>query len=98
MTLNRLVGFGFNGFLGQYFSLYGAISQREGEREEKGKMIVKMAKHIHPHPRLAGKYRWREFPAVITILGNTPNFCKVGNTGKYEILGLFELKYSAIVP
>ena len=32
-----LVGcFGFNGPLGQYFSLYRAVSQREGEGEEKG--------------------------------------------------------------
>ena len=32
-----LVGcFGFNGPLRQYFSLYRAVSQREGEREEKG--------------------------------------------------------------
>ena len=32
-----LVGcFGFNGPLRQYFSLYQAVSQREGEREEKG--------------------------------------------------------------
>ena len=27
-----LVGFGFNGRLRQYFSLYRAVSQREGER------------------------------------------------------------------
>ena len=34
-----LVGcFGFNGPLRQYFSLYRAISQRGGEREEKGQM------------------------------------------------------------
>ena len=45
--------------------------------------------------RLAGKYRWREFPVV---LGNTPNFGKVGNTGKYEIFEPFELKYAAIFP
>ena len=33
----ELVGcFGFNGPLKQYFSLYRAVSQREGEREEKG--------------------------------------------------------------
>ena len=33
----RLVGcFGFNGPLRQYFSLYRAVSQREGERGEKG--------------------------------------------------------------
>ena len=32
-----LVGcFGFNGPLRQYFSLYQAVSQRKGEREEKG--------------------------------------------------------------
>ena len=32
-----LVGFfGFNGSLRQYFSLYQAVSQREGERREKG--------------------------------------------------------------
>ena len=30
-----------------------------------------------------------EFPAVITVLENTLNFAKVGNTGKYEILELF---------
>ena len=34
--MDWLVGcFGFNGPLRQYFSLYGAVSQREGEREEK---------------------------------------------------------------
>ena len=32
-----LVGcLGFNGPLRQYFSLYRAVSQKEGEREEKG--------------------------------------------------------------
>ena len=30
-----MVGFGFNGPLRQYFSLYRAVSQREGERGEK---------------------------------------------------------------
>ena len=35
--------------------------------------------------RLAGKYRWREFTAVITGLGNTPNFGKVGNTGNMKL-------------
>ena len=35
---------------------------------------------------------------VITVLGNTPNFGKVGDTGKYEIFELFELKYAAIFP
>ena len=31
-----LVGFEFNGPLRQYFSLYRAVSQREGERGKKG--------------------------------------------------------------
>ena len=43
--------------------------------------------------RLAGKCLWWEFRAVITVLGNTPNFAKVGNTGKYEILELFLLNF-----
>ena len=30
-----LVGFGFNGPLRQYFSIYRAVSQREGERRER---------------------------------------------------------------
>ena len=35
--IDWLVGcFGFNGPLRQYFSLYRAVSQREGEKEEKG--------------------------------------------------------------
>ena len=36
MVLGWLVGFGFNGPLRQYFSLYRAVSQREGERGKKG--------------------------------------------------------------
>ena len=37
VQLSWLVGcFGFNGPLRQYFSLYRAVSQREGERGEKG--------------------------------------------------------------
>ena len=36
MAVGWLVGcFGFNGPLRQYFSLYRAVSQREGERKEK---------------------------------------------------------------
>ena len=48
----RLVGyFGFNGPLRQYFSLYRAVSQREGgERGEKGQMRVKMSKQPPPAP------------------------------------------------
>ena len=36
LTICWLVGFGFNGPLRQYFSLYRAVSQREGERGKKG--------------------------------------------------------------
>ena len=37
ITIGWLVGcFGFNGPLRQYFSLYRAVSQREGERGEEG--------------------------------------------------------------
>ena len=43
--------FGFNGPLRQYFSLYRAVSQREGETGEKGEMRVKMSKQRHPHLR-----------------------------------------------
>ena len=44
-----LVGFGFNGPLRQYFSLYLAVSQREGERGKEGQMRAKMSKQPHPH-------------------------------------------------
>ena len=42
--------FGFNGLLRHYFSLYRAVSQREGERGEKGQMRVKMYKQPPPAP------------------------------------------------
>ena len=46
-----LVGcFGFNGPLRQYFSLYRAVSQREGERGEKGQIREKMSKQPPPAP------------------------------------------------
>ena len=49
--LGWLVGcFGFNGPLRQYFSLYRAVSQREGERGKKGKMKVKISKQPPPAP------------------------------------------------
>ena len=34
--VGRLVDFGLNDPLRKYFSLYRVVSQREGEREEKG--------------------------------------------------------------
>ena len=36
VNVGWLVGFGVNGPLRQYFSLYRAVSQREGERGKKG--------------------------------------------------------------
>ena len=46
-----LVGcLGFNGPLRQYFSLSRAVSQREGERAEKGQTRVKMSKQPPPVP------------------------------------------------
>ena len=46
-----LVGcFGLNGPLRQYFSLYRAVSQREGERKEKRQMREKMSKQPPPAP------------------------------------------------
>ena len=50
-----LVGFGFNGPLRQYFSLYQAVSQREGERGEKGQMRVKMSKQPPFAPTASAK-------------------------------------------
>ena len=50
-SLDWLVGcFGFNGPLRQYFSLYRAVSQREGERGEKRQMREKMSKQPPPAP------------------------------------------------
>ena len=49
MTMIWLVGcFGLSGPLRQYFSLYEAVSQREGEREEEGSRRVKMSKQPPP--------------------------------------------------
>ena len=49
----RLVGcFGLNGPLRQYFSLYRAVSQREGERTEKRSTTAKMSKQPPPGPTL----------------------------------------------
>ena len=62
-----LVGcFGFNGPLRQYFSLYRTVSQREGERGEKGQMRVKMSKHPPPAPTASAV---GPCPTVIQIVG-----------------------------
>ena len=62
-----LVGcFGFNGPSRQYFSLYRAVSQREGERGEKGQMRVKMSKQPPPVPTASAV---GSCPTVIQIVG-----------------------------
>ena len=66
-TNDWLVGcFGFNGPLTQYFSLYRAVSQRAGERGEKGWIRVKMSKQPPPAPtaRAVGPS-----PTIIQIVG-----------------------------
>ena len=42
-------GFGFNGPLKQYFSLYRAVSQKEEERGEKSIGEYKCPNSSHPH-------------------------------------------------
>ena len=62
-----LVGcFGFNGPLRHYFSLYRAVSQREGERGKKGKMRVKMSKQPPPAPTASAV---GPCPTIIQIIG-----------------------------
>ena len=61
-----LVGFGFNGPLRQYFSLYRVVSQREGERGKKGEMRVKMSKQPPPAPTASAV---GPCPTVIQIVG-----------------------------
>ena len=61
-----LVGFGLNGPLRQYFSLYRAVSQREGERGEKGEMRIKTSKQPPPAPTASAV---GPCPTVIQIVG-----------------------------
>ena len=50
----------------QYFSLYRAVSQREGERGEKEQMRVKMSKQLPPAPTASAV---GPCPTVIQIVG-----------------------------
>ena len=54
----------FNGPLRQYFSLYRAVSQREGERKEKRR--VKMSKQSLPSPTASAT---DPCPTIIQIVG-----------------------------
>ena len=62
-----LVGcFGFNGPLRQYFSLYRAVSQREGEiGEEK----IEESKNVQTTPTRTYCKRSRPLPTIIKIVG-----------------------------
>ena len=52
----HLVGcFGLNGPLRQYFSLYRAVSQREGERKKNDRREKKCPNNPHPHRLQAQK-------------------------------------------
>ena len=57
---------GFNGPLRQYYSLYRVVSQRDGERDEKGFRRVKMSKQPPPAPT-AGAIG--PCPTIIQIVG-----------------------------
>ena len=62
-----LVGcFRFSCPLRQYFSLYRAVSQREGERGEKGQRRVKMSKQPPPAPTASAI---GPCPTIIQIVG-----------------------------
>ena len=57
-TLIWLVGFGFSGPLRQYFSLYRAVSQKEGERGER----IDESKHVQTTPTRTYCKRSRPLP------------------------------------
>ena len=60
LEVGWLVGcFGFNGPLRQYFSLYRAVSQREGEREEKR---IDESKNVQTTPARTYYKRSRPLP------------------------------------
>ena len=66
MRVGWLVGcFGFNGPLRQYFSLYRAVSQREGETGER----IDESKNVQTTPTRTYCKRSRPCPTVINIVG-----------------------------
>ena len=76
--------FRFNGPFRQYFSLYRAISQREGERGEKGQTRIKMSKQPPPAPTAS---KIGPCPTVIQIVGRPGTGSLVG----WLVLGLTAL-------
>ena len=67
LPLRRMVGcFGFSSPLRQYFRLYQAVSQREGERGEKGQRRIQMSKQPPPTPKTSAV---GPCPTMIQIVG-----------------------------
>ena len=60
-----LVDLGFNGPLRQYFSLYRAVSQREGEREER----IDESENVNHPPPAPTASAIGPCPTVIKIVG-----------------------------
>ena len=69
----RTIFFWFNCPLRQYFSLYRAVSQTAGEREEKGKRREKMSK---PHPTAPTASAVGPCPTLIQV-SRTPRHWKI---------------------
>ena len=69
--------FGLNSLLGQYFSLYRAISQREGEKGEK--MIDERKNVQTPPTRTYCKHSLGPCPTIIQI-SRTPQHWKLPST------------------
>ena len=67
--------------------LLGAGGKLVGRR-----LQAKARKHDLIRARLVGKYRWREFPVVITGNCRPGKYSQFWQSGKYEILELIRLK------
>ena len=106
-----LVGcFGFNGPFRQYFSLYRALSQREGQREEKRYRRVKMSKQ--PPTRtyckhnsgwsggamVLGKRPVPGRPTIWIIVGQGPTALAVGTGGGCLDISIFIYPFSPLSP
>ena len=65
---------------GQKLSTVTCFKYLEADVLNDGSKPVVLSKTSHATAalttRLAGKYRWRKFPVVITVQGNTPIFAK----------------------
>ena len=84
--------FGLNGPLRQYFRLYRAVSQREGERKEKWQTREKMSKLPPPAPAASAKrhcptiIQFRRTPRHLKFTHPTTPFHQWGSTSKRKRL------------